>query len=185
MAIPHVIIIAEPDPIFGNMLRVEFTQVGFAVLMAASGPQAETYAQQTDARLVVLDTALPDLSSFEACARIRHLPRYHDTPIVLTARSHRRRQTHAAEVAGATLIMVKPYAFTDLITALERHIPADHPLMTVREQISGFAEPTGVAWGPLPPLTWQQGRDSNLSQNASVLPIVRGPGVRIPLTRKS
>lgn len=184
MSTPAVIIIAEPDPIFGNMLRVEFSRSGFTVLMAATGPEAEGFARQTDACLVLLDTALPGVSSFDACARIRHQPRHETTPIVLTARNRRHRQEHAAEVAGATFVMVKPYAFTELIAALEHHVPADHRLMTVRPHKDGLAESAGVVWGPLPPLTWRHGGESGLSQNARVLPIMRGPGVRIPLTRK-
>jgi two-component system phosphate regulon response regulator PhoB len=184
MSIPPVIIIAEPDPIFGNMLRVEFSQAGFAVLMAATGPEAEAFARQTVAQLVLLDTALPGVTCFDACARIRRRPNYEKTPIVLTVRTRRRRVEAAADVAGATLLLVKPYAYGDLLTALEKNIAPDHPVLAARAAGTGMAEQSGVHWGPLPPLTWRFSPDSGLSQNARVLPIMRSAGTWVPLKRR-
>ncbi len=183
MSIPPVIIIAEPDPIFGNMLRVEFSQAGFAVLMASTGPEAEAYARQTTAHLVLLDAALPGPTSYYACAQIRRFREYEGTPIVVTAREHHWRVEKAAQRAGATLLLVKPYAFRELLCALERHIAPEHPLRVTRPAAPHLGE-TSVEWGPLPPLNSRVSPDSVLSQNARVLPIVRGGGVRIPVNRK-
>jgi DNA-binding response OmpR family regulator len=179
---PATIILAEPDPMFGTMLRVEFSAYGFTVLMAANGTEAFDYARLTEARLVLLDSALAGLDSFEACARIRRSPNHVRTPIVLTVRVHRDRVQAAAAVAGATLVLAKPYAFEDLMQALEAHLPADDPLLSARARRTGMAE--GVEWGPLPPLTWPSGSDSALARNARVLPVMRGTGVRVPLIRR-
>jgi CheY-like chemotaxis protein len=184
MPTPHTIIVAEPDPIFGSVLRVEFTRGGFAVLMAGTGPEAEDFARRTEARLVLLDSALPGVSSFDASARIRRQPTYGRTPIVLTVRDAAQRIDRAASVAGFTLVLAKPYAFTDLLDAVEPHVLADDPLLTARATLTGLAAPSARQWGPTPPLSWKSAPDSGLTQNARVLPIVRGAGTQIPFLRK-
>jgi two-component system chemotaxis response regulator CheY len=184
MPTPHTIIVAEPDPIFGSVLRVEFTRGGFTVLMAGDAPEAEDFARRTEARLVLLDSSLPGVSSFDASARIRRQPTYDRTPIVLTVRDAAQRIDRAASIAGFTLVLVKPYAFSDLLDAIEPHVPPDDPLLTTRATLTGLAAPSARPWGPTPPLTWKSAPDSGLTQNARVLPIVRGSGKRIPLVRK-
>ena len=87
-------------------------------------------------------------------------------------------------VAGFTLVLAKPYAFTDLLDAVEPHVLADDPLLTARATLTGLAAPSARQWGPTPPLTWKSAPDSGLTQNASVLPIVRGAGTQIPSLRK-
>ncbi|HVZ09014.1 response regulator [Rhodopila sp.] len=178
MSTPPVIIISEPDAIFGGMLRVEFSQAGFTVLMASSALEAEIYAGQVDADLVILDTAPQGTGSFDACARLRRHPRYRTTPIVLTTRVLGPRQDRCAAIAGATVILGKPYAFGDLMRSLEARLPRDHALLAMRAPRPGMADASGVVWGKLPPLTWKCGPESGLSQNARVLPVMRGPTAR-------
>jgi DNA-binding response OmpR family regulator len=184
MPTPSTIIVADPDPLFSNPLRVVFSHVGFAVLMASTGPEAEAFASQTRAHLVMLDAALPSLGSYDACARIRRQAGYEKTPILFTVREIETRIRAAAIKAGATCILGKPYAIGDVMNELQKHVAADDPLLAARAGAPGMAERQTVYWGRLGPLTWKSGPNSGLSQNAKVLPIMRGTGVRIPLVRK-
>jgi CheY-like chemotaxis protein len=181
MSTPPIVIIAEPDPIISSVLRVEFTRLDFAVLLAASGPEAESYADQTVAHLVVLDTRL-HLGAYDACARIRRLPGYADRPIVLTASEPPPKVRAAAETASATVVLAKPYSVDDLFNAIRPFIPANDLLLTHSARVGGMNAPR--TWAPTPPLTWESGGNSALSRNGQLLPIVRGQGVLIPLIRK-
>ncbi len=58
MSAPPIIILAEPDPIISSVLRVEFSELDFAVLMATTAGDAEEYAAHAVASLVVLDVGL-------------------------------------------------------------------------------------------------------------------------------
>jgi CheY-like chemotaxis protein len=84
-ACPHspIVIIAEPDPLIRNVLRVEFTHWDYVVRLAAAGQEAEDYAAHAVAHLIVLDAKL-QLGAYDACARIRLQPEYAARPIVLT-----------------------------------------------------------------------------------------------------
>ena len=80
------VIVADNDYIVRGILRSILEREGFTVLQAVDGLEAIDYAMRVHARLVILDYKMPQAGRFGACAQIRHLPGYADTPIaVLTA----------------------------------------------------------------------------------------------------
>jgi CheY-like chemotaxis protein len=182
MSTPPIIIIAEPDPMISSVLRVEFTRWDFAVLLAADGKEAEDYAAQTVAHLIILDTRL-HLGAYEACARIRRGRGYIARPIVLTTSDPSTKVKAAADKAGATVLLPKPYSVSDLFSAIEPFLPPEDLLLTHRARGGGMSAPKH--WAPAPPQMWQSGGNSALTRNGHLLPIVRGSGVRIPLFRTS
>jgi DNA-binding response OmpR family regulator len=169
-----IIIIAEPDPMFSSSLRVEFETLQYIALLAANGAEAERLATDTDAQVVILDGALPGTTAYDACARIRHQPGYRDTPVLLTATALTPRVTAAAAKAGVTRTLCKPYSFNDLLNTIVSCLPPGHPLMTHRPKVAGLGEVAGHYWGPPKTFEWRFGRESSLSRNKAVLPIVRG-----------
>ena len=183
MSTPPVIIIAEPDPMISSVLRVEFTRSDFAVLLASTGQEAEEYATHAVAHLVILDTVLR-LAAYDACARIRRCPGYVDRPIVLTTKDTSPQVREAAAKAGATLLLLKPYSVNDLFSAIRPFLQPNDPLFTHRASARGMAEHT--EWkGAAPVLDWNSGRNSALTRNGRLLPLVRGKSISIPLIRKS
>jgi two-component system copper resistance phosphate regulon response regulator CusR len=181
MSTPAIVIIAEPDPNISSVLRVEFTHWGFAVLLAASGPEAEDYAARTVAHLIVLDAEL-QLGAYDACARIRRRPGYAARPIVLTTNEPSPRVKAAAGAAGVTVVLAKPYSVSDLFSAIRPFVPPDDLLLTYHAQGGGVNAPR--EWAPAPPSIWQSGGNSALTRNGQLLPIVRSQGVMLPLIRK-
>ncbi len=182
MSTPPTVIIAEPDPIISSVLRVEFTRWDFAVLLANSGLEAADYAGRTDAHLLVLAARLR-LAACAACARVRRRPGCPGRPIVLTTTEPSARVRLAAEKAGATVVLEKPYSVDDLFNAIRPFVPSDDLLLTYRVRGGGMSAPR--PWSPAPPRTWQSGGNSALTRNGQLLPIVRGRGVMVPLIRKS
>jgi len=181
MSTPPIVIIAEPDTMISSALRVEFTHLDFAVFLAASGQEAEDYAAHAVAHLVVLDAKL-HLAAYDACVRIRRRPGYATRPIVLTANHPSARIKAAAEKAGATVVLPKPYSVSDLVSAISPFVPANDRLLTHRRQ--GRAMKESQEWVPASNPTWQSGINSALTRNGRLLTIVRGPSVSIPLYRR-
>ena len=181
MSTPPIVIIAEPDPMISSVLRVEFTHWDFAVFLATSGLEAEDYAAHTVAHLVVLDVTL-HLAAYEACARIRRRRGYATRPIVLTANAPSPKIKAAADKAGATAVLPKPYSVDGLIAAIRPFVPPNDLLLTHRAQAQGMgASREWIRGGPSP--AWPSGGNSALSRNGLLLPIVRSKGVSIPLRR--
>jgi DNA-binding response OmpR family regulator len=191
MSTPPIVIIAELDPMIRSVLRVEFTHLDFAVLLAGSGQEAEDYAAHAVAHLVVLDAKL-QFGAYEACARIRRREGYAVRPIVLTANESSPRIEAAAARAGATVILPKPYSVSDLFGAIRPFLPPNDLLLTHRARTPGVSAPKEWApkewapkeWVPARPLTGQSGGDSALTRNGLLLPIVRSKGRMIPFSRK-
>ena len=182
MSTPPIVIIAEPDPMISSALRVEFTHLDFAVLLAASGQEAEDYAAHAVAHMIVLDAKL-HLPAYDACVRIRRRPGYTTRPIVLTANEPSARIKAAAEKAGATIVLPKPYSVSGLLDAITPFVPANDLLLTHRRIGSRMME--AQEWTPSPNLSWRSGINSALTRNGRLLPIVRGKTVSIPLYRKA
>jgi DNA-binding response OmpR family regulator len=179
-----IVIIAEPDPMISSVLRVAFTDWDFTVFLAATGPEAEDYAARVVARLVVIDTRLK-LGAYEACVRIRRRPGYADRPIVLTAPDPSPMIKAAAQAAGATLVLAKPYSVSDLVSAVRPFLPPDDLLFTHRARGPGMSAPgASQEWTRAQQPGWQSGGNSALSRNGQLLPIVRGKSVMIPLIKK-
>lgn len=176
-----IVIIAEPDPLIRNVLRVEFTHWDFVVRLAATGQEAEDYVAHSVAHLIVLDAKL-QLGAYGACARIRLRTGYAARPIVLTTNKPSPRVKAAAGAAGVTVVLAKPYSVSDLLNAIRPFVPPDDLLLTHRAQGNGINRSREWAPAPVPP--WQPGGSSALARNGQLLPIVRGHGVVLPLIRK-
>jgi CheY-like chemotaxis protein len=185
MSTPSIIIIFEPDPMISGVLRVEFSRWDFAVLLANSSQEAEAYASQAVASLVVLDVGKVPLATFEACARIRHSPGYAGRPIVLTTPALSERTKAAAATAGATVLLAKPYSMMDLFQAITPDLLPDDPLLIATAARSGTAAPVVRQWTADSSAEWRADHNSALSRNKSLLPIVRAAGKKIPLYRIS
>ncbi len=183
MSTPPVIIVAEPDPMVSSVLRVEFSRLDFAVLLANSLPEAEDFASRAIASLVVLDTARDGSVAYECCARIRRRDGYAQRPILITAKDASPRIRAAADTAGATALLLKPYSLRELFCAVTPHIAANDPLLTARYAQPGMASPPAHIWDERAPPEWESGAESALTRNRLLLPIVRGPGRSMPLVR--
>jgi DNA-binding response OmpR family regulator len=161
MTTPPIIIISEPDAMISSVLRVEFSSWNFAVLLADNSEEAEAYASQTIASLVVLDATTSHLSAYKACARIRRRRGYAARPIVLTDREVSPRTKAAAETAGATILLPKPYSVLDLFRAITPHMQRDDPLLVAGHKRTGMVAPPTKEW-PLPgSLEWSSGGESD------------------------
>jgi DNA-binding response OmpR family regulator len=181
MSDPQIIILAEPNPLISMPLRTEFSNAGFTVLLAASGPEAEDWASQITADLVVLDVALPGVTSYDACARIRRLSGYEETPIVLTADRLRPRIKAAAAAARVTEVLEKPFSFRDLIVAVAPHLPVDSALRMLCGR-TGMAEVPQMIWKAPP--SWNPPVVANGSVSSRMLPILPGRGRPVASARK-
>ena len=185
MTTPPIIIISEPDSMISDVLRVEFSRWDFAVLLAEGSAAADAYASQVVASLVVLDASTALLSAYEACARIRRRPGYAGRAIVLTVREVSPRIKAAAQAAGATVLLPKPYSVMDLFRAITPHMQPNDPLLVAGGTGTGMGAPPTREWSGPKSLEWRSGGDSALSRNKLLLPLVRGVGKKIPLLGKT
>lgn len=175
----NFVIVAEQDWNLRNVLRQHLDGMGYRTLVTPIAGEAEDFARRVLARLVLLDVELPGFSGYEACARIRHMADYRGVPIVLmTAVSSTRRQT-AAQRAGASAMLLKPFSMNDLAIEMDRFlvdpdtIPQRPRPADARPAVPGFAEAQVKVWEPAASLAWRFGEGSELSAGKRTLEMMR------------
>ena len=107
------ILVVEDEPAIATAIRSILGTVDYAVDLAASGPEALSWAGTYDYDLVVLDIVLPGLDGFEVCRRLRRTG--FEAPILmLTARDQVDDRVTGLD-AGADDYLAKPFAAAELL----------------------------------------------------------------------
>jgi len=107
------ILVVEDEPTIAAAIRSILGSVDYAVDLAASGPEAITWAESYDYDLVVLDVVLPGFDGFEVCRRLRRTG--FEAPILmLTARDQVEDRVTGLD-AGADDYLAKPFAAAELL----------------------------------------------------------------------
>jgi DNA-binding response OmpR family regulator len=113
------ILAVDDDPLASGPLRQILTEKGYDVTAVANGDDALARLAAESFDVVLLDVAMPGLSGYDVCRRIRQDSRTRDLPVVfLTARGEGRDAAEAAE-AGSDLYLVKPVLATKLLGMLD------------------------------------------------------------------
>lgn len=162
------VIIADNDYIIRGILRSVLERQNFSVLPAVDGHEAINLAMRTKASLVILDYKMPKLDGFATCAEIRVLPGYAEVPIIILTAFSAEGMREAAEHAGATMFLTKPFRPVDLLQAIA----------TLLGPLQGDDVPTATAG---PAYVWKRqleparlyGEATELSEGRRILNICR------------
>jgi DNA-binding response OmpR family regulator len=107
------ILVVEDERAIATAIRSILGSADYAVDLAASGPEAVTWAETYDYDLVVLDIVLPGFDGFEVCRRLRRAG--FEAPILmLTARDQVDDRVTGLD-AGADDYLAKPFAAAELL----------------------------------------------------------------------
>jgi DNA-binding response OmpR family regulator len=119
MAEPHVLLI-EDEPNITEAIRFILTRAGWRVSALANGSEAlaRIEAEQPDA--VILDLMLPGMSGLEILTHLRAQARTARLPVLMLTARGQGRDREAAERAGASAFLAKPFANGDVLDCLQR-----------------------------------------------------------------
>jgi two-component system chemotaxis response regulator CheY len=148
----RTVIVADNDAQLRGILRSMFTGLGFHVIQASDGLEALGFAQNTQARLVILDKKMPNLDGLQACAQIRRLPGYAQTPIIILTVYDDAETRAAANDAGATSFFAKPFRPDELLQNLAPLLGIDPGDRSQRVVWKPIMEPS-PAYGEPPELS--------------------------------
>ena len=110
------VLIVEDDAAVRRMLERSLGAEGFEVAAAADGGAALALAEGATPDLVVLDVAMPGLSGFEVCRRLRAKGMTGGV-LMLTARDSVPDRVRGLE-SGADDYVVKPFAIAEVVARL-------------------------------------------------------------------
>lgn len=120
------ILVVEDDPASLILITEILSGYDYLIVSALDGRSAIDVAMRETPDLIVLDVMLPSLNGYQVCERLRGIPKFRKTPIiiltVLNEDSHRIR----ALEAGANGFLSKPFKRVELITRIKALLP-DQP----------------------------------------------------------
>ena len=123
------VLVVEDQPKMQRLLCRGLQEGGFAVDAVADGPSALHQATGAAYDAIVLDVMLPGLDGFEVLRRLRDAERW--TPIVmLTARDAVADRVRGLD-GGADDYLVKPFAFSELLSRVRAVIRRGRPARPV------------------------------------------------------
>ena len=106
MTVEPLVLAVDDEAGILRLIRLELSEQGFRVVVAADGEEAIRTFEQQRPDVVVLDIMLPDMSGLEVMRRLRERS---NTPIILlTARDHDEDKVRGLEL-GADDYIVKPF----------------------------------------------------------------------------
>jgi CheY-like chemotaxis protein len=120
------LLLCEDDLDTALTVREQVRQVGFATDFAYSAGDAFTCAAATQYRAILVDIHLPDGDGISLIVRLRELPQYRDTPIiVVSADTSRGREDLRSSKLNVLDWLNKPLDFDRLIRLLAKPVVHD------------------------------------------------------------
>ncbi|SNS74793.1 response regulator transcription factor [Actinomadura mexicana] len=110
------VLVVEDEIRTAALLRRGLREEGYAVDVAANGPDAVWQAVESPYDAIVLDVMLPGLDGFEVCRRLRVRDCWAPV-LMLTARDAVSDRVHGLD-AGADDYLTKPFSFAELLARL-------------------------------------------------------------------
>ncbi len=103
-----------------RMMALEFvSQAGFRFAEAGDGEEALKCLATEEPDLILLDVEMPGLSGFEVCSKLRAMPKYANTPVLMLTGLNNNKAIDLAYSAGATDFATKPINWSLLCRRLK------------------------------------------------------------------
>jgi len=124
------VLVAEDNPGLAHVMRFNLELLDLDVTVALDGDQAWQAAQDTTFDLIVSDHEMPGLTGVQLCERIRQLPKYQETPIIMvTARELELDGKRLRQQLLINAVFAKPYSPAKVCETVEKLLaPAPCPL---------------------------------------------------------
>lgn len=118
------ILTVDDSPSIRQMVSFTLKQAGFQVVEAEDGQKGLQVAQQHNIDLVLTDLNMPNMDGLELISKLRQLPTFKFTPILMLTTESDDTKKMAGKQAGATGWIVKPFNPEQLLKVIERVLPA-------------------------------------------------------------
>ncbi|MGO4853375.1 response regulator transcription factor [Phaeovulum sp. W22_SRMD_FR3] len=124
MRTKHVLLI-EDEPHIAEAIRFLLGRDGWGVRHLTEGADLVARLAEQPVDVVVLDLMLPGRSGLEILAELRADPATAALPVLMLTARGQARDREAAERAGATGFLAKPFANADLVATLNALLPPE------------------------------------------------------------
>jgi DNA-binding response OmpR family regulator len=131
------VLVAEDDQVIADFVSQGLREAGYAVDVAATGPEALRSALDGNYDAAVMDVMLPELDGLSVIEQLR--ARRKQTPVLILSARHTVDDRVKGLQAGGDDYLTKPFAFAELLARLQ----------ALLRRAGGAAEPTRLVVGDL------------------------------------
>ncbi|MBI5200520.1 MAG: response regulator [Elusimicrobia bacterium] len=103
------LLIIDDEADLVEALAMRFSVSGFDVETAPDGPAGLESAHRRRPDVVLLDVAMPGMSGWDVCRRLKSDPETKGTPVLIMTAAMLRGSEEAARAAGADGVVKKPF----------------------------------------------------------------------------
>ena len=112
------VLLAEDEPNITESLTFLFERAGFEVAVETDGRRALNAVLADVPDVLVLDVMLPELDGYEILRQLRADRRTEDLPVLMLTAKGQREDREMALKCGANLFITKPFANTEIVSAV-------------------------------------------------------------------
>lgn len=120
---PKTVIAVDDSMSIRETVRMTLQSAGYAVLVADDGQRGLGVCEQNRADLVITDLNMPNMDGITLISRLRSLPAYRFTPILMLTTESQEEKKIAGRKAGATGWIVKPFDPGRLVAVVQKVCP--------------------------------------------------------------
>lgn len=121
---PKTVLAVDDSMSIRETVRMTLESAGYRVLTAEDGGKGLALAEQQRADLVITDLNMPVMDGITLITRLRALPSYRFTPLLLLTTESQDDKKVAGRRAGATGWIVKPFEAGRFIAVVQKVCPA-------------------------------------------------------------
>ena len=121
---PKTVIAVDDSMSIRETVKMVLGSAGYEVLSAEDGVAGLRLCEQRKADLVVTDLNMPNMDGITLIARLRALPQYKFTPLIMLTTESQDDKKVAGKKAGATGWVVKPFDPARLVAVAKMVCPA-------------------------------------------------------------
>lgn len=121
---PKTIIAVDDSMSIRETVKMLLAGAGYHVVTAEDGTKGLHACQQHKADLILTDLNMPVMDGITFIAKLRALPAYRFTPILMLTTESQDEKKAAGKKAGATGWIVKPFDPTRLLAVVQKVCPA-------------------------------------------------------------
>lgn len=114
------VLIVEDEPFILEALSFLLTREGLKVTAFTDGAGCVEHVQSIKPDLIILDMMLPNKSGMQILEDLRGMDGYTSLPVLMLTAKGQKKDRAAAEQAGVSMFMTKPFANKEIIRNVHR-----------------------------------------------------------------
>jgi DNA-binding response OmpR family regulator len=114
------VLIIEDEPFILEALSFLLEREGYALSSFSDGEGCVDYIKKINPDLIILDMMLPNISGMQILENLRSSQEFQSLPVLMLTAKGQRRDRQAAENAGASLFMTKPFSNDEIIANVHK-----------------------------------------------------------------